>query len=119
MLLGERLRRIRQWRDMTQGDLYRLTGILPIRISTIERGNTMPTIATVERLSTALRVPLWKIFYEERVGGSSFPPRSAGGYGSHRKQARAIEQLRVALSKMIPRERRILLATARAMLREK
>jgi len=120
MLLGERLRRVREARGMTQSDVHLLTDILPIHISRIERGNTLPTLETIERLAVALEVPVWSLFYHAHGQTEAlFPVRLAGGYGSFRKQAREIQQLRVALSKMVPRERKILLATAKAMLREK
>jgi transcriptional regulator with XRE-family HTH domain len=120
MLLGERLRRIREARGMTQSDLHSLTGIVPFHISRVERGHTLPTLETIQKLADALKVPVWNLFYEEEGQTEAlFPPRFEGGYGSYRKQARAIQQLRLALSKMRPRERRILLIIAKAMLKEK
>jgi transcriptional regulator with XRE-family HTH domain len=104
---------------MTQSELHSLTGIVPFHISRVERGHTLPTLQTIEWLADALKVPVWNLFYEEGQTEARFPPSFEGGYGSYRKQARAIQQSRVALSKMRPRERRILLIVAKAMLKGK
>ena len=120
MLLGEILRRIREARGMTQSDIHSLTGILPIHVSRFERGITLPTLVTIERLADALNVPVWALFYEEDGRTPPvLPPRLEDGFGNFHKSERALQQLRLLLSKMTSRNRKLLLMVADAMQREK
>ncbi|MGE5741701.1 MAG: helix-turn-helix domain-containing protein, partial [Candidatus Aminicenantes bacterium RBG_16_66_30] len=61
-ILGERIRRARRDRQMTQLDLARRVGVTNGQISTIERGLSAPSIGTLRRISAALEVPLVDFF---------------------------------------------------------
>jgi transcriptional regulator with XRE-family HTH domain len=55
--LGRRLRRVRRVRDLTQQELGRLSGVNPITISRLEKGDARHAQAqTVRDLAKALRV---------------------------------------------------------------
>lgn len=54
--LGENIRRIRLENGMTQGDLCRLLKLDRAYMSNMESGKKNPTLATIERIATALRV---------------------------------------------------------------
>jgi transcriptional regulator with XRE-family HTH domain len=64
MLIGARLRSIREERQLSQGDLYRRTGLMTCYLSRIENGYTVPSVATLEKLARALKVPLYYFFYD-------------------------------------------------------
>jgi len=70
MVIGTRLRKLREDRDLSQGDIEKRTGLLRCYISRVENGHTVPSIETLERLSTALEIPLYQLFYE----GDEPPP---------------------------------------------
>ncbi len=70
MVIGTRLRKLREDRDFSQGDIEKRTGLLRCYISRVENGHTVPSIETLERLSTALEIPLYQLFYE----GDEPPP---------------------------------------------
>ena len=70
MVIATRLRKLREDRDLSQGDIEKRTGLLRCYISRVENGHTVPSIETLERLSTALEIPLYQLFYE----GDEPPP---------------------------------------------
>jgi len=54
--LGQNLKRIREQKSMTQGDICRALDIDRGYISSIESGKRNPTLATLKKLADALRV---------------------------------------------------------------
>ena len=54
--LGKNIKRIREKKDMTQGDICRAVGLDRAQMSNIEAGKGNPTLATIEKISQALRV---------------------------------------------------------------
>jgi len=54
--LGERLKKLRQEKGMSQGDIARKLGVHRSYISGIERGVRNPTVKNVERIAEALSV---------------------------------------------------------------
>ncbi|MGN6799700.1 MAG: helix-turn-helix domain-containing protein, partial [Gaiellaceae bacterium] len=60
--LGERLRAIRQLRRKTLKDVATGAGISESFLSQLERGRTNATIATLQRLSTALGIEVSDLF---------------------------------------------------------
>jgi len=70
VVIGERLRTLRQQKGFSQGDLERASGLLRCYISRVELGYTAPSLETLERFAAALDVPLYRLFYE----GEGAPP---------------------------------------------
>ena len=64
MLIGARLRMLREERKLSQGDVYRRTGLLSCYLSRVENGYTVPSVETLEKLARALDIPLYLLFYE-------------------------------------------------------
>ena len=56
--LGERLKAIRDSRNLNLSDVSELTGISKAMISKIERGESVPTISTVWKLANGLKITL-------------------------------------------------------------
>jgi len=63
MVIGTRLRSLREEKGLSQGDIEKSTGVLRCYISRIENGHTIPSLETLERFARALDVPLYKLFY--------------------------------------------------------
>ncbi|MGH9397395.1 MAG: helix-turn-helix domain-containing protein [Terriglobia bacterium] len=61
--MGRRLRAIRIQQGLTQTDLEKKAGLLRSHISRVENGWRTPSVETLERLATALEVPLYSLFY--------------------------------------------------------
>ena len=70
MVIGTRLRKLREDKKLSQGDIEERTGLLRCYISRVENGHTIPSIETLERIGSALEIPLYQLFYE----GDEPPP---------------------------------------------
>jgi transcriptional regulator with XRE-family HTH domain len=64
MVIGDRIRALREQKGFSQGQIEKRTGLLRCYISRVENGHTVPSIETVEKLARALEVPLYQIFWE-------------------------------------------------------
>lgn len=102
---------------MSQGDLEKTTGLRRQYISRVENGWTMPSLETLERLATALQVPLYRLFYE-----GDKPPKMHGGsnanghYGPQNIDGgRYTNQLLRLMVRIKPEDRKLLFATALRM----
>lgn len=65
IFLGHKLRKLRKEQNLTQLDLARQVGITNGQISTIERGVSSPSIATLHRISNVLGVPMAEFFDDD------------------------------------------------------
>ena len=64
MVVGGRLRGVREKKNLSQGDIEKRTGLLRCYISRVENGHTVPSVEALEKLARALEVPLYQLFYE-------------------------------------------------------
>lgn len=54
MLVGERLKAVRESKKLSQGDVEQRTGLLRCYVSRCENGHTIPNIETLEKWKRAL-----------------------------------------------------------------
>src|SRR5450759_4168256 len=64
MIIGERLRALREEKKFSQGEIEKRTGLLRCYISRVENGHTVPSVETLEKFARALEVPMYQLFYE-------------------------------------------------------
>ena len=64
MIIGERLRALREEKKFSQGDIEKKTGLLRCYISRVENGHTVPAIETLEKFARVLEVPMYQLFYD-------------------------------------------------------
>ena len=64
MVIADRLRAIREQKNMSQGDIEKRTGLLRCYISRVENGHTVPAIETLEKMARAMKVPMYQLFYD-------------------------------------------------------
>jgi transcriptional regulator with XRE-family HTH domain len=124
MIIGDRLRAIREQKKLSQGDIEHRCGLLRCYISRIENGHTVPSTETLEKLARALEVPLYHLFYdgEEPPELPNLPNRKTEAdllWGSSGKDARLLTIFSILLSRMKESNRRLLLHMARNMARTK
>ncbi len=62
--IGARLRKLREQKGYSQGDIEKATGLLRCYTSRVENGHTVPSLETLERFAKALGLPLYQLFYE-------------------------------------------------------
>ena len=123
MVIGERLRELREQKKFSQGDIEKKTGLLRCYISRVENGHTVPAVATLEKLARALEVPMYKLFYdgEEPPKMPSLSVRKTSddaGWGSSGKDAKFFNKLRRLLAKANEQDRKLILYTAQKMARQ-
>jgi transcriptional regulator with XRE-family HTH domain len=120
MIIGERIRAMREEKKLSQGDIEKRTGLLRCYISRVENGHTVPAIETLEKLACALESPLYQLFYdgEEPPKLPNLPKRKSShdiAWGSSGKDACYLNKLRRLLSHSAEGDRRLLLHMAQKM----
>jgi len=119
MIIGDRLRALREDKKLSQGDIEKRTGLVPPYISRVENNHTVPNIETLEKWARALEVPMYELFYdgEEPPKLLNLPKRKSDEnlWGSSGKDARFLSKLRRLLSKTNEQDRKIILLMAQKM----
>ena len=122
MIIGDRLRAMREEKQLSQGDIEKRTGLLRCYISRVENGHTVPAIETLEKMARALEIPMYQLFYdgEKPPKLPNLPKRRSAddiAWGSSGKDARFLTKLRRLLSRMEEDNCRLLLFLAQKMAR--
>ena len=120
MVIAERLRALREQKQLSQGDIEKRTGLLRCYISRVENGHTVPAIETLEKLARAMEIPLYQLFYdgEEPPELPNLPKRKSAddiAWGSKGKEARFLGRMRRLLGRLEEPDRRLLLYMAQKM----
>src|SRR5260370_37617881 len=64
MEIGQRLRELREQKNLSQGHIEKRTGLLRCYISRVENGHTVPAVETLEKFARALEIPMYQLFYD-------------------------------------------------------
>jgi transcriptional regulator with XRE-family HTH domain len=120
MVICDRLRELRESKNLSQGDIEKRTGLLRCYISRVENGHTVPAIETLEKLARALEVPLYQLFYdgEKPPQLPSLLKRKTSddiAWGNSGQSALYLHKLRKCLGKAADRDRKILLSVAQKL----
>jgi transcriptional regulator with XRE-family HTH domain len=123
MMIGERLRELRESKNLSQGDLEKRTGLLRCYTSRVENGHTVPSVETLEKYARALEIPMYRFFYEgDKPPERPKLPDLAGeksAWGSSGSEQRGLRAFAKMLSRMNDSQRKLLLTTAQWMARRK
>src|SRR6202049_3718175 len=124
MIIGDRLRELREEKKISQGDIEKRTGLLRCYISRVENGHTVPAVETLEKFARALEVPLYQLFYDGNEPpklpyGSRRKLSTSAEWGDSGKDARLLSKFRHLLSRADEGDRRLLLFMAKKMVRPK
>jgi len=119
-MIGERLRALREEKNLSQGDIEKSTGLLRCYISRVENGHTVPSMETLEKFARAMEIPLYQLFYEgeEPPQLPSLLKRKAGDtkeWGTSGKDAKVLNRIRRLLAKLGENDRELLLFLAQKM----
>jgi transcriptional regulator with XRE-family HTH domain len=119
MVIGDRLRALREHKKLSQGHIEQRTGLLRCYISRVENGHTVPAIETLEKLARALEVPLYQLFYDgdesSKTSPSKQPSVSSDGWGRDGRDRRTLDRFRRLLSRIDETDRALLLSMAEKM----
>ena len=110
MLIGDRLRSIREEKKLSQGDIEKRTGLFRCYVSRVENGHTVPTVETIEKFARALEVPIYQLFYDGDKPPElpNLPKRKSAAdiaWGTTGKDARFLTNLRRLLARAADRDR--------------
>jgi len=124
MIVGERLRTLREEKNFSQGEIEKRTGLLRCYISRVENGHTVPSVETLEKFARALEVPMYELLYdgEKPPQLPNLPKRKTAGeiaWGSSGKDARMLMKLRQFLGKTNKDDQQLLLSIAHKMARRR
>ena len=124
MVIGDRLRELREEKKLSQGDIEKKTGLLRCYVSRVENGHTVPAVETLEKFARALEVPMYQLFYdgEEPPKLPNLPKRKSGddiAWGSSGKDARLLAKFCRLFGRMEKGNRELVLFTAQKMTRRK
>jgi transcriptional regulator with XRE-family HTH domain len=121
MVIGTRLKKLREDRTLSQGDVEKRTGLLRCYISRVENGHTVPSLETLERLAAALEIPLYQLFYEgdaEPVLPNLSKRRTTEELvldAEQEREVRFFEKVKRLLSKIDEKDRQLLLYMAQKL----
>ena len=124
MVIGDRLRALREEKKYSQGDVEEKTGLLRCYISRVENGHTVPSVETLEKFARALEIPMYQLLYD-----GDKPPelpnllkrKTAGelAWGSSGRDARMLTKFRRLLGKASKVDQQLLFSIAIKMARRK
>jgi transcriptional regulator with XRE-family HTH domain len=120
MIIGDRLRALRDEKHLSQGDIEKKTGLLRCYVSRVEHGHTVPSVETLEKMARALEIPMYKLFYE-----SEEPPKLPNllkrktaddiAWGNSGKDARTFSEFCRLFGRMKEDDRKVLFFMAQKM----
>ncbi len=124
MVISDRLRTIRERKDLSQGDIEERTGLKRCYVSRVENGHTVPSIETLEKMARALEIPLYQLFYD---GDASPEIRSfvkgisadSDDWGSSGESAKFFQSLRELLARLSEHDRKLIMHMTFQLARKK
>jgi transcriptional regulator with XRE-family HTH domain len=120
MVIGDRLKDLRESKNMSQGEIEKRTGLLRCYISRVENGHTVPAIETLEKMARALEVPLYQLFYEGDAALVAMKPiKLSAGWGSTGHDARTLDKFRRLLGRTSAGNQKLLVFMAQKMSQNK
>lgn len=111
MVLGKRIRIVREQKGFSQGDIEKRCGLLRCYISRVENGRTVPSLETLEKFARALEVPLHELFYEG-AEPPAMPALSAEEIALRQKTRSSFGQFAAHFQGLTAQDRQVLLLTA-------
>jgi transcriptional regulator with XRE-family HTH domain len=118
VIIGHRLRSLREQKKFSQREVEERTGLLRCYISRVEHGHTVPAVETLEKFARALEIPMYQLFYDSDIPPVALTVPTQNGkkvLGSSGKQARQLAKFRRHLSNISERDLKVLLAVAARM----
>jgi transcriptional regulator with XRE-family HTH domain len=119
-VIGNRLRELRESKELSQGDIEKRTGLLRCYISRVENGHTVPAIETLEKMARALEMPMYRLFHDGEAPATlrKLKPPKDDEFGSTGGEAIYLSKLRRLLAKMKPDDQKLLLHMAQKIARD-
>jgi transcriptional regulator with XRE-family HTH domain len=109
MVIGEKLRTLREQKNLSQGDIEKRTGLLRCYISRVENGHTVPSVDTLEKMAGALEAPIYRLFTdEEHIKKPKIPAEIIPRRATNSKQERVVRAFAKLFARMDQKSRVLL-----------
>jgi transcriptional regulator with XRE-family HTH domain len=105
LMIGERLRTIRESKNLSQGDIEKRTGLIRCYTSRVENGHTVPSIDTLQKYAQALEIPLYQLFYDSEEAPKKIKGVDLDGEKLSLGERREIESLGRKFTKLKERDK--------------
>jgi transcriptional regulator with XRE-family HTH domain len=116
MVIGDKLRTLRDQKNLSQGDIEKRTGLLRCYISRVENGHTVPSVDTLEKMARALEVPMYRLFTDEdHVKKPNIPLEDKVSRAAGSKEERVLRAFAKLFSRMNDKERGLVFHVASKM----
>src|SRR6266404_738259 len=115
MVIGDRLKTLRETKNLSQGDIEKRAGLLRCYVSRVENGHIVPSLETLEKFAGALELPLYHLMFDGDKPPA--PPKSTknsteDSLESSRSGALLMRKLLPLLAKMDQEDRNLILFLA-------
>ncbi len=119
MVIGDRLKELREQKGLSQGDIEERTGLLRCYTSRVENNHTVPSVETLEKLARALEVPMYKLFHDGqgKAAAPKLKTKQDAEWGSSGRDAKTLRQFRMYLGKVSDKDRKVLMGLAAKLAR--
>jgi transcriptional regulator with XRE-family HTH domain len=123
MVISERLKTIREQKDLSQGDIEERTGLKRCYVSRVENGHTVPSIETLEKMARALEIPMYQLFYDGEAPPElqSMPKgisADSDEWGSSGESAKFFQRIRQLLGRLSAADRKLIMHMTFQMVRK-
>jgi transcriptional regulator with XRE-family HTH domain len=116
MVIGDKLKTLREQKNMSQGDIEKRTGLLRCYLSRVENGHTVPSVDTLEKLARALEVPMYRLFTDEdHVKKPNIPTETIRSRVASSKEDKELRAFARLFARMKGKERTLLINVANKM----
>ena len=116
MVIGDKVRALRNEKNFSQGDIEKRTGLLRCYLSRVENGHTVPSVDTLEKIARALEVPMYRLFTDDdHVTKPNLPAEAIRSRAANSRQDRVLRAFAKLLARMNDRERGLLFHLAAKM----
>lgn len=105
LMIGERLRAIRESKNLSQGDIEKRTGLIRCYTSRVENGHTVPSLDTLQKYANALEIPLYQLFYDGEEAPKKIKGLDLNGAKLSSSEQREIQSLGRRFAKLKERDK--------------
>ena len=105
LMIGERLRTIRESKNLSQGDIEKRTGLIRCYTSRVENGHTVPSLDTLQKYAQALEIPVYQLFYDGEEAPRKIKGLDLNGSKLSNSERREIESLGRKFTKLKERDK--------------
>ena len=119
MVIGKRLRAVRQQQKLSLRDVEKRTKLQPSNLCKMEKNRRVPSLRTLKRLAKGLKVPLHELFHTGVEALQARHQTGRNGNWNPQEEARYLDKLLRLFDRIDDSDRHLLLSTANKMVRRR